>query len=103
MRVVPCYLPQHNIKSSAHTALLQSPANPHYGAKGGYRFCTHYYFLDQQKFQRCKAGQEDCLGEMFDESRDCQVVRRLTWNPFYEDMLEEIRAFLTRLDKAEPL
>ncbi len=99
VKVVPCRLPQHNIKSFSHTALLQSPGNPHYGAKGSYRFCTHYYFLDQQKYQRCKAGAEDCLGEMFDESPDCQVVRRLTWNPFYNDMLEEIRSFLETLDE----
>jgi esterase/lipase len=97
--VVPCHLPRHSIKSFSHTALLQSPANTHYGAQGSYRFCTHYYFFDQQKYRRCKAGEEDCLGEMFDESPDCEVVRRLTWNPFYDDMLEEIRSFLETLDE----
>ena len=99
VKVVPCRLPQHKIKSFSHTALLQSPGNPHYGAEGSYRFCTHYYFLDQCKYRRCKAGEEDCLGEMFHESPDCQVVRRLTWNPFYDDMLEEIRSFLETLDE----
>lgn len=98
VRLVPSRVAQHNIKSFSHTALLQSPDNPHYGARGSYRFCTHYYFFDQQKYRRCKAGEEDCLGEMFDESSDCDVVRRLTWNPFYEDMLEEIRSFLESLE-----
>ncbi len=101
VRVVPCQLPQKRIRSFSHTALLHPPGNAHYGANGGYRFCTHYYFLDRGKYERCKAGQEDCLGEMFDESADCQVVRRLTYNPFYEDMLDEIRAFLKTLDEGE--
>ena len=38
---------------------------------------------------------------MFHESPDCQVVRRLTWNPFYDDLLEEIRVFLEALGEGD--
>lgn len=103
VKLVQSHLPQHNIRNFSHTALLHAPANPDYGANGSYRFCTHYYFFDQEKYRRCKAGQEDCLGEIFDPTLDCDVVRRLTWNPCYDDMLEEIRAFLTALDEAQAL
>lgn len=89
--------PQQKIKSFAHTALLASPDNRHYGAQGSYRFCTHYHQLDPDKYLLCKAGQEDCLGEMFDETPDCQVVRRLTYNPLFEPMLDDISAFLDRI------
>jgi hypothetical protein len=32
---------------------------------------------------------------MFDESSDCQIIRRLTYNPLFEEMLGEIREFMT--------
>ncbi|MGD8936142.1 MAG: alpha/beta fold hydrolase [Thiogranum sp.] len=94
VKCVPSRFPHLRIRSFSHTSLTQSPANPHYGAHGTQRFCTHYYRFDRLKYQRCKAGEEDCLGEMFDESPDCQVIRRLTYNPLFEEMLGEIRDFL---------
>ncbi len=103
VRVINAHLPEQRIRSYSHTSLLQSPENPHYGEQGTLRFCTHYYRLDPDKYRRCKAGEEDCLGEMFDESEQCQVIRRLTWNPAYSDMLAEIRAFLDALpDQPRP-
>ena len=99
VEVLPACLPQQNIKSYAHTSLLQSAESPHYGRDGAQRFCTHYYRIDPDKYRRCKAGEEDCLGEMFDESPECQVIRRLTWNPGFDTMLEKIRSFLDHLKK----
>jgi hypothetical protein len=95
VKCIPTRFPEHRIRSFAHTSLIHSPANPHYGARGTYRFCTHYYRLDRWKYERCKAGEEDCLGEMFDESSDCQIIRRLTYNPLFEEMLGEMREFMT--------
>lgn len=95
--LIPSHLPDQNVKSFSHTALMQSPSNPHYGKQGEHCFCTHYYHLDPARYRRCKARQEDCLGEMFDESADCEVIRRLTYNPLFEDMLTEIRDFLDSL------
>ncbi len=86
--------PQQRIRSFSHTSLIQSPANPHYGAQGAQRVCAHYYHLDPVKYQRCKAGEEDCLGEIFDETQACQVIRRLTYNPLFEEMLDEMRVFI---------
>jgi esterase/lipase len=94
VKCLPARFPDQRIQSYAHTSLIQSPSNPHYGAHGTQRFCTHYYRPDPLKYQRCKAGQEDCLGEMFDESEDCCVIRRLTYNPMFEEMLGEIRDFM---------
>ncbi len=102
VRVINARLPGQRIRSYSHTSLLLSPQNPHYGEQGTLRFCTHYYRLDPEKYRRCKAGEEDCLGEMFDESETCQVIRRLTWNPGYTDMLAEIQAFLQALPRSGP-
>lgn len=99
VRVMPAVFPQRNIRSLAHTALLQSPDNLHYGASGSYRFCTHYYRLDRNKYDICKRGEENCLGEMFDDTEDCPVIRRLTYNPSFDDMLAEMREFLLELER----
>lgn len=101
VRRVAARLPEQGIKSYAHTALLQAPDNPHYGADGALRFCTHYYHLNPEKYRRCKAGAEDCAGEIFTPALDCGVVRRLTWNPQFEAMLDEIRAFLDAVDATD--
>ncbi|VAW76128.1 hypothetical protein MNBD_GAMMA15-1647 [hydrothermal vent metagenome] len=102
VRVINARLPEQRIRSYSHTSLLQSPENPHYGERGSLRFCTHYYRLNPEKYRRCKAGEEDCLGEMFDEPDESQVIRRLTWNPGYTDMLSEIEAFLDSSGGRDP-
>jgi esterase/lipase len=94
VKCIPSRFPEQRIRSFSHTSLIQSPANPHYGARGTQRVCAHYYRLDALKYARCKAGEEDCLGEIFDESEDCRVVRRLTYNPLFEEMLDEMHGFL---------
>jgi len=94
VKPLPAHFPDLRIRSFAHTSLIQSPSNPHYGEHGTQRSCTHYYRFDPLKYQRCKAGEEDCLGEMFNESADCEVIRRLTYNPLYEEMLGELYEFL---------
>ena len=94
VKCLPARFPDRRIQSFAHTSLIQSPTNPHYGVHGTQRFCTHYYRLDPMKYERCKAGQEDCLGEMFDENDNCRVIRRLTYNPLFEEMLGELREFM---------
>ncbi len=101
VRVLNAHLPAQRIRSYSHTSLLMAPHNPHYGEQGAQRFCTHYYRLDPDKYRRCKDGEEDCLGEMFDESEDCQVIRRLTWNPGFGEMLDEMRAFLDDVQRHE--
>ncbi len=102
VQLMPAEFPEQNIRSFAHTALLQSPCNPHYGAAGSYRFCTHYYRLDRHKYELCKRGEENCLGEMFDDSEDCPVVRRLTYNPSFDEMLVEMEKFLQQLGPGGP-
>ncbi len=95
-RRVTSVLPDQKIQSFSHTSIIQSPDNPHYGRHGSQRVCTHYYRADPLKYARCRAGEEDCLGEMFQEAADCQVVRRLTYNPLYDELLAEISQFINQ-------
>ncbi|HHJ12892.1 MAG TPA: hypothetical protein ENJ79_00735 [Gammaproteobacteria bacterium] len=95
---LPAADPARRIRSYAHTSLLNAPDNPWFGEQGGGRYCVHYYRLDPEKYRRCRAGGEDCLGEMFDDGADCRVIRRLTYNPRFDDMLERMLAFMDELD-----
>jgi esterase/lipase len=99
VRIINAAQPAQGIRSFAHTAMLHPPSDPHYGVDGAYRFCNHYYHLDPPRYRRCKEGREDCLGEMFQETADCRVVRRLTFNPLFDDMLDELDGFLQRLPR----
>jgi esterase/lipase len=99
VKVVNSVFAGRNIRSFAHTALLQSPDNLHYGEHGRQRVCIHYYRLAPYKYRRCHEGDEDCLGEVFEETPDCEVVRRLTWNPVFEGMLGEMKVFLDEMDE----
>ncbi|HFD79402.1 MAG TPA: alpha/beta fold hydrolase [Gammaproteobacteria bacterium] len=97
---MPSRLPQQRIHDFAHTATALAPSNPHYGAEGDYRACIHYYRLDPARYRRCKAGEEDCLGEMFRETPECRIVRRLTYNPHFDAMLADIDDFLDEVKAA---
>ena len=97
VRLVPSTLPERRIISSAHTALIIAPDNPHYGEDGDYTFCTHYYRTDSARYARCKTRNEDALGEIGLDSRSVPVVRRLTYNPWYDDLLDELGRFIDGL------
>lgn len=93
-QVVDSRVPAQGVVSSAHTAMVMPRSDPHYGADGDYAFCTRYYQSDDVAYKRCKAKDEDLLGETTSEFLDQGVVRRLTYNPHFDGMLEAMRAFL---------
>lgn len=97
VRLIHSVMPDKRIISSAHTAMIVSPANPHYGEAGDYAFCAHYYRGDPARYARCKAFDEDALGEMGLEGGGVRVVRRLTWNPWYNELLGELDRFIEKL------
>jgi esterase/lipase len=91
--------PDKRIASSAHTAIVIPPEDGHYGSAGDYAFCTHYYQKDDLAYSRCKERREDLLGEISGEFLRQGVVRRLTYNPGYDDMLKQMRTFISTLSR----
>ena len=81
VKCIDARIPRHGIRSFAHTAMIQSPDNPHYGSTGRYRACSHYHHLDPDKYHRCMRGGADCLGEIFRGGHDCEVLQRVTLRP----------------------
>ena len=84
----------HPIVSSSHISLLIPASDPQYGAEGRYASCLHYFGEQPQAWRRCKDRKEDILGETTAYFLSQGVVRRLTYNPYFEEMLEQIGRFI---------
>lgn len=97
VRLIYSRIPERHIVSAAHTSLIVSPENPHYGEHGDYCFCTHYYRTDHGDYERCKARHEDYLGEIGQQVEPHHILRRLTFNPWWEETLDEVKSFIARL------
>lgn len=96
IKTLNSHLPKQRILSSAHTALLIPPNNPHYGEQGHYAICNHY-LGDDDRYQRCKNGQFDYRGEITRDNLKQGIIQRLSYNPRYQEMLEALEAFINKL------
>ena len=77
----------------AHTSPTNAPSNPHYGWQGSYRNCEHLTGTDL--FASCKTTSSPTLGELTEENLQATPnLQRLTFNPYYEQMLEQMQEFI---------
>ena len=82
-----------SVLNVSHVGVTNSPNNPHYG-EGKYRNCSHYVSSPGNYFQ-CKTLDSVTLGETTAENRKNEkLLQRVTFNPFYNDMLGVIDQFL---------
>jgi len=78
----------------AHIATTNSPANPHYGVEGQYRNCGHY-INEPARYQACKKNKQVIKGEVTEANLTHErPMQRLTYNPYYLEMLDEMTKFL---------
>ena len=78
----------------AHIATTNSPGNPHYGVNGQYRNCGHYV-KDAARYQACKQNKQVIKGEVTAMNLNRELpMQRLTYNPYYQEMLAAMTAFL---------
>ena len=87
----------------AHIALLAAPNNPRYGALAEANDCLHYSFQSETPEGRVCAGRSNGegdrflrYGEMSDRNLENYVLRRLTFNPDFDHMADEMIDFLRR-------
>ncbi|TLX48066.1 lysophospholipase [Pseudoalteromonas phenolica] len=77
----------------AHTSPTNAPSNPHYGWQGSYRNCEHLTGTDL--FGSCKTANAVTLGELTEANLETTLnLQRLTFNPYYEQMLEQMQLFV---------
>ena len=82
------------VKDIAHTSPTNSPSNPHYGVDGVYRNCGHY-LAKPDLYQACKTQPHINMGETTPDNIDAfSPMKRLTFNPYYPQMLTSIGQFI---------
>ena len=88
----------------SHIALPIAPDNPRYGANGTYNDCSHYYWENSPNWLICvdvtktTANSELRYGEITAANLQRHVIRRLTYNPDFEDMVSVMLEFLAESD-----
>jgi esterase/lipase len=82
-----------NIRDIAHTSPTNAPSNAHYGWQGSYRNCEH--LTGTELFASCKTVSSPTLGELTEANLAATPnLQRLTFNPYYEQMLEQMQRFI---------
>jgi esterase/lipase len=92
-------LPEWRILSSAHTAIVLPPEDEHYGVKGSYVNCLHYYPHDMESYEQCHDGACDVWhGEVNERNlANGGLLCRLMFNPHYAAMEASMRKFIEGL------
>jgi len=86
-----------NILSQSHISIPIKPDNVHYGKQGDYVNCLHY--SDNTELTICLDRNNSAiqLGEITDENKAIGTLRRISWNPDYEYMMDRINQFISEL------
>jgi esterase/lipase len=95
---VNSFIPEQKILSSAHTAILVSPDDEHYGVDGNYANCIHYYPDNMEKYNACMLHPKECwLGEITEKNLEAGVLRRLMYNPNFMGLKKSLGLFINNL------
>jgi esterase/lipase len=86
-------LSKQRILSMSHLSFALPESDPIYGRNGRYKDCL-YYTENSPVWQQCKAGKDTYFGEVTPENLKAHVIQRLTFNPFFNDMLKQLDAFV---------
>jgi len=90
-------LPGMNILDFSHPCIPVPPEDPHYGRNGGYRNCIHHAG-NKEKWEECRRNGKVPLGEITPENLAKTTLRRLTFNPHYDRMMEQMDRFVESLE-----
>ena len=90
------YFPEKRILDFAHVSILMPPDDPHYGREGGYKYCLHYRNKPEKRMA-CLHDPQVWQGEITEENLKHYTLRRLTYNPRYDEMMATLDHFLEGL------
>ena len=92
-------LPERRILDSAHTSVVIPPSDAHYGERGDYVNCLHYWQQDRERHAQCRAGSPDAwYGEVSQRNLAHGLLRRLMYNPHHAELEASMRRFIDRLE-----
>ena len=102
LELVNSAIPRQKILSSAHTAIVLPADDMHYGAKGEYSNCAHYYPDDMEKYAACIEHPEQALlGEITETNLRAGILRRLMYNPNFAALKTSMQRFIDHLPPAQ--
>jgi len=84
-------LPEYRISNGSHMSLLFSPENPLYGVSGLQRQCNNGQ--EDEAELNCRQGADVWYSAWGYQEKD-KVHARLTWNPYYHEMVQDIVGFM---------
>ena len=97
-------VPAQKILSSAHTAVVLPPEDPHYGmgetagTTGDYSNCVHYYPAEMEKYNLCTERSTEVLqGEITAKNLQVGTLRRLMYNPNFTALKTSLKQFIDGL------
>ena len=100
LEMVNSVLSGQKILSSAHTAIVLPPDDAHYGTKGDYCNCIHYYPNDMEKYAACNSKLEEVFqGEITEANLKAGTLRRLMVNPNFAALKISMQRFIDSLDQ----
>ncbi|HOK07174.1 MAG TPA: alpha/beta fold hydrolase [Syntrophales bacterium] len=88
-------LEDRSVLDFSHTSLTIPPGDGLLGERGLWRDCLHYGD-DPERLKACLTQDGINLGEISEENLKTGVVRRLGFNPLFDDMLGRLDRFLSR-------
>ena len=86
-------LPARHISAASHMSALFSPDNSLYGAQSRFRICDNGQGSEREA--QCAAGEPVWFGP-WGYNEDDKVHARLTYNPYFRDMIRQILAFTNK-------
>lgn len=98
LELVNSVFPEQKILSSAHSAIVMPPEDSHYGRKGDYINCAHYFPDHMEKYAACLAHpDQDFQGEITERNLKAGILRRLTYNPNFAALKDSMQRFIDQL------
>ncbi len=98
LELVNSVISEQKILSSAHTAIVISPEDKHYGMAGEYANCVHYYPGEMGKYNACIAHPAaNFQGEVTEKNLRVGIMQRLMYNPNFAALKISMKQFIDKL------
>ena len=87
-----------NINSSSHAGIVTKIDDPYFGLNAPYKICTAY-LSDMEKYKKCESLHHTKVvyGEGGPEDGSETILRRITFNPYFDQMTVDLGKFLDSL------
>lgn len=99
IRYISSFKPELRISNMSHMGILYAPENPYYGINGSERICRNGSDMTDDEIKRCNAG-EEVWYSAWDGRANEHIHARLTFNPWYNEMIRELSSTFSLFDSA---